>query len=62
METGNRQMDYETLMAKMQYGRELRSQLIAETIIHVYKKLQGLFNRWRIGIETRDEEGVRYGR
>ena len=54
-------IDYDTLVAKMQYGRKLRSQYTVETIIRVYKRLQGLFNRWRLGIQTRRKKGVRHG-
>ncbi|MCG8641234.1 MAG: hypothetical protein MI862_15985 [Desulfobacterales bacterium] len=53
METDNRRIDYGTIEAKVQYGRKLRSQYTVETIIRVYKKLQGLFNGWRLGIQLR---------
>ena len=60
METRDRQIDYDTVVAKMQYGRELRAQYIVESIIRVYKKLQGLCNAWRLGIQTRRKKGVRH--
>lgn len=55
-------IDYDTLAAKMQYGRKLRSQYTVETIIRVYKRLQGLFNRWHLEIQTQGKKGVRHER